>query len=79
MRYPGYGYAVRHPHDQAIANFQGHEVRQTLIRAYFSPEKTTGQRYIYSGSHSGQIHVWYVLFFQCWLKDAPRQPCFSDS
>lgn len=31
---------------------------QTLIRAYFSPAASTGQRYIYSGSADGNIFVW---------------------
>jgi WD repeat-containing protein 23 len=30
--------------------YRGHAVLQTLIRAYFSPARTTGQRYIYSGA-----------------------------
>ena len=31
---------------------------QTLIRAYFSPLATTGQRYIYSGSADGSVYIW---------------------
>ena len=38
--------------------YRGHTVLQTLIRAYFSPAASTGQRYIYSGSADGQIFVW---------------------
>lgn len=41
--------------------YRGHEVAQTLIRAYFSPAATTGQRYIYSGSADGAVCVWGVL------------------
>lgn len=41
--------------------YRGHEVLQTLIRAYFSPAPTTGQRYIYSGSADGAVYVWGVL------------------
>ena len=32
MEFPGRGYDIRHPHDQSIATFRGHEVRATLIR-----------------------------------------------
>jgi WD repeat-containing protein 23 len=52
-RYPGYGYAIQHPHDQSVMTYRGHEVRQTLIRAKFSPAYTTGGRYIYSGAPAG--------------------------
>jgi len=38
--------------------YTGHMVMQTLIRCHFSPEATTGQRYIYSGSYDGRIHIW---------------------
>lgn len=34
---------------------------QTLIRAYFSPAATTGQRYIYSGSADGAVYIWGAL------------------
>ncbi|KAK9822310.1 hypothetical protein WJX74_006159 [Apatococcus lobatus] len=60
MDYPGRNRNVRHPHDGSVATFQGHSVLQTLIRAYFSPAHTTGQRYIYSGCHSGAVHIWDV-------------------
>eukprot|EP00798_Chlamydomonas_sp_ICE-L_P015435 gene15435-21521_t len=61
MRYPGTGYEVKHPHCRAITTFRGHDVRQTLIRAYFSPAHTTGQRYIYSGSADGGVNVWDIV------------------
>lgn len=31
---------------------------RTLIRCHFSPVESTGQRYIYSGSADGLIHIW---------------------
>lgn len=41
--------------------YRGHAVLQTLIRAYFSPGHTTGQRYIYAGNAEGDILVWDVV------------------
>ncbi|KAG1664335.1 hypothetical protein FOA52_011649 [Chlamydomonas sp. UWO 241] len=61
MQYPGAGRDVRHPHDASIATFRGHEVRQTLIRAYFSPLHTTGQRYVYSGGMDGSVRMWDIV------------------
>jgi len=51
----------RNIRDDSVMTYVGHSVHQTLIRAYFSPMFSTGQRYIYSGSHSGHIFVWDVL------------------
>ena len=47
--------------DLSLMTFTGHRVLETLIRAYWSPIETTGQRYIYSGSQNGVIHIWDVL------------------
>jgi len=33
-------------------------VLKTLIRCYFSPLETTGQRYIYTGSKDGKLRVY---------------------
>lgn len=41
--------------------YRGHSVLQTLIRAYFSPVASTGQRFIYSGSADGDVVVWDVV------------------
>jgi WD repeat-containing protein 23 len=43
-----------------MMSYRGHSVMQTLIRAYFSPADTTGQRFIYAGSADGVVHVWGV-------------------
>ncbi|GAA95384.1 hypothetical protein E5Q_02038 [Mixia osmundae IAM 14324] len=48
----------RHPQTCEVTSFTGHSVTKTLIRAHFSPIATTGQRYIYSGSADGRIHIW---------------------
>lgn len=41
--------------------YRGHAVLQTLVRAYFSPAHSTGQRYIYAGNAEGDIIVWDVV------------------
>ncbi|ETV95625.1 hypothetical protein H310_11053 [Aphanomyces invadans] len=50
-----------HPQDQSVLTYRGHAVKQTLIRVYFSPVHSTGQRYIYSGSAEGEVVVYDVL------------------
>ncbi|PWN89953.1 WD40 repeat-like protein [Acaromyces ingoldii] len=47
-----------HPEDRSVMTYRGHAVLRTLIRCHFSPIATTGQRYIYSGSADGRIHIW---------------------
>jgi len=59
--YPARGYLLEHPRDASLMTFRGHSVLQTLIRAYFSPQFTTGQRYIYTGCRNGTIRVFDIL------------------
>ncbi|KAI5480392.1 WD repeat protein [Pseudohyphozyma bogoriensis] len=47
-----------HPNDGSVMTYRGHQVLRTLIRCHFSPASTTDQRYIYSGSADGKIHIW---------------------
>mmetsp|Transcript_13593 Transcript_13593/g.20587 ORF Transcript_13593/g.20587 Transcript_13593/m.20587 type:complete len:620 (+) Transcript_13593:110-1969(+) len=47
--------------DQSILTFRGHLVQRTLIRAYFSPMATTGQRFIYTGDASGGVLIYDIL------------------
>ncbi|SPO20380.1 uncharacterized protein UTRI_00777_B [Ustilago trichophora] len=47
-----------HPQDCSVMTYRGHAVLKTLIRCHFSPVETTGQKYIYSGSADGKIHIW---------------------
>lgn len=45
--------------DGAVQTFRGgHETLQTLIRAYFSPMRSTGERYVYCGSSDGRCAVY---------------------
>lgn len=53
--------AARHPHDVSLLRCCGHRVLETLVRCAFSPEPTTAQRYVYTGSQDGVIHVYDVL------------------
>lgn len=41
--------------DTSVMTYRGHGVLHTLIRCRFSPEFTTGQRFIYSGCSTGKI------------------------
>jgi WD repeat-containing protein 23 len=41
--------------------YRGHSVLHTLVRAHFSPEHTTGQRFIYTGCARGQCLGAYIL------------------
>jgi len=61
MSYPRARRNLVHSNDISVMTYRGHEVLQTLIRAYFSPAPTTGQRYIYSGSADGAVYVWDVV------------------
>lgn len=63
MEYPATGVAITHPNDCSIATYRGHRVLQTLIRCYFSPAHSTGQRYIYTGSQDGS--VWFYDLVTC--------------
>lgn len=47
--------AVSMADDASIMTYRGHRVCKTLIRAKFSPQETTGQRYIYTGCGSGRL------------------------
>ncbi|GAA5985581.1 hypothetical protein JCM5350_007142 [Sporobolomyces pararoseus] len=48
----------KHPNDSSVITFRGHSVVSTLIRCHWSPVSTTGQRYLYTGSADGKIHIY---------------------
>ncbi|KAF8756267.1 WD40 repeat-like protein [Rhizoctonia solani] len=62
-RYGNYRKPRRHAHPQdcSVMTYRGHSVFRTLIRCHFSPEETTGQAYIYSGSTDGKVYVHLVF------------------
>lgn len=47
--------------DPSIRTYRGHSVTYTLIRCYFSPAFTTGQKYIITGSSNGSVQIYDVL------------------
>ncbi|ORX93571.1 WD40 repeat-like protein [Basidiobolus meristosporus CBS 931.73] len=48
---------VKHPQDCSVMTYTGHRVLKTLIRCHFSPIHSTGQRYLYTGSQDGLVHI----------------------
>ncbi|KAK7877237.1 hypothetical protein WMY93_032056 [Mugilogobius chulae] len=46
--------------DTSVMTYRGHGVLHTLIRCRFSPEFSTGQRFIYSGCSTGKIVIYDV-------------------
>ncbi|KAL8208284.1 hypothetical protein R6Q57_007696 [Mikania cordata] len=61
MEYPSNLRNRRHPNDQSVTTYRGHRVLRTLIRCYFSPSYSTGQRYIYTGSADGNIYIYDLV------------------
>ena len=53
--YPGRQDRHTHPSDRSCLTFRGHYVLRTLIRCYFSPLRTTNQRYAVTGCASGFV------------------------
>ena len=56
--YPYRGNDVAHPHDASVQVYRGHSVLQSLVRARWSPEESTGGRYVYAGSADGAAVIW---------------------
>ncbi|XP_041016998.1 LEC14B protein-like isoform X2 [Juglans microcarpa x Juglans regia] len=61
MDYPPQAKEVKHPCDQSVATYRGHSVLGTLIRCYFSPAYSTGQKYIYTGSHNSCVYIYDLV------------------
>ncbi|XP_069044177.1 DDB1- and CUL4-associated factor 11 isoform X2 [Lepisosteus oculatus] len=47
--------------DTSVMTYRGHGVLHTLIRCRFSPEFSTGQRFIYTGCSTGRVVIYDVL------------------
>ncbi|KAI3787223.1 hypothetical protein L1987_41554 [Smallanthus sonchifolius] len=61
MEYPSHLRNRRHPNDISLATYRGHRVLRTLIRCYFSPSYSTGQKYIYTGSADAHIYIYDMV------------------
>jgi len=61
MEYPTRARTLKHPHDQSLATYRGHSVLRTLIRCYFSPVYSTGQKYIYTGSSDSSVYIYDLV------------------
>nr|KYP71520.1 LEC14B protein [Cajanus cajan] len=61
MDYPPQAKDLTHPCDQSVATYRGHSVLRTLIRCYFSPAFSTGQKYIYTGSHNACVYIYDLV------------------
>nr|Q40153.1 RecName: Full=LEC14B protein [Lithospermum erythrorhizon]BAA11768.1 LEC14B protein [Lithospermum erythrorhizon] len=61
MEYPQEARDLKHPSDLSGATYKGHSVLCTLIRCYFSPDYSTGQKYIYTGSHDANVYIYDLV------------------
>ncbi|KAK4283567.1 hypothetical protein QN277_000504 [Acacia crassicarpa] len=61
MDYPQDARNLKHPKDQSLATYKNHSVLRTLIRCYFSPSYSTGQKYIYTGSSDGSVYIYDLV------------------
>ncbi|CAN1149864.1 LEC14B homolog [Linum perenne] len=61
MEYPERDKTMKHPRDMSLATYVGHSVLRTLIRCYFSPEYSTGKKYIYTGSSDNCVHIYDLV------------------
>ncbi|XAR57148.1 hypothetical protein NMG60_11025186 [Bertholletia excelsa] len=61
MEYPEKARHKKHPDDQSLATYKGHSVLRTLIRCYFSPAYSTGQKYIYTGSNDCCVYIYDLV------------------
>ncbi|XP_077232413.1 LEC14B homolog [Tasmannia lanceolata] len=61
MNVPYHAKDWKHPCDQSLATYRGHSVLRTLIRCYFSPAYSTGQKYIYTGSHDTNVYIYDIV------------------
>jgi len=64
--------------DVSVMTYRGHGVLCTLIRCYFSPSFTTGQRYVYSGCSTGRVVIWDVLTGEIVSSLSNHRQCCRD-
>ncbi|XP_027164166.1 LEC14B homolog [Coffea eugenioides] len=61
MDYPERAKNLRNPNDLSLTTYKGHTVLRTLIRCYFSPAHSTGQKYIYTGSTDSVVYIYDLV------------------
>ncbi|XP_066519017.1 DDB1- and CUL4-associated factor 11 [Hoplias malabaricus] len=64
--------------DTSVMTYRGHGVLHTLIRCRFSPEFSTGQRFIYTGCSTGKIIIYDVLSGRVVSRLAGHDACVRD-
>uniref|UniRef100_A0A665X545 DDB1- and CUL4-associated factor 11 n=1 Tax=Echeneis naucrates TaxID=173247 RepID=A0A665X545_ECHNA len=64
--------------DTSVMTYRGHGVLHTLIRCRFSPEFSTGQRFIYSGCSTGKIIIYDVLTGSVVSRLSGHDACVRD-
>ncbi|KAI5092150.1 DDB1- and CUL4-associated factor 11 [Silurus meridionalis] len=64
--------------DTSVMTYRGHGVLHTLIRCRFSPEFSTGQKFIYSGCSTGKIIIYDVLTGQVVSRLTGHEACVRD-
>lgn len=64
--------------DVSVMTYRGHGVLHTLIRCYFSPSFTTGQRYVYSGCSTGRVVIWDALTGEIVSRLFNHRQCVRD-
>uniref|UniRef100_A0A8D3DYL8 DDB1- and CUL4-associated factor 11 n=1 Tax=Scophthalmus maximus TaxID=52904 RepID=A0A8D3DYL8_SCOMX len=64
--------------DTSVMTYRGHGVLHTLIRCRFSPEFSTGQRFIYSGCSTGSIVIYDVLTGSVVSRLSGHDACVRD-
>lgn len=64
--------------DTSVMTYKGHSVLHTLIRCHFSPEFSTGQRYVYTGCAMGNVVIYDTLTGQIVRKLEGHRSCVRD-
>ncbi|MCJ8745750.1 hypothetical protein PDJAM_G00133900 [Pangasius djambal] len=64
--------------DTSVMTYRGHGVLHTLIRCRFSPEFSTGQKFIYSGCSTGKIIIYDVLTGRVVSRLTGHEACVRD-
>ncbi|XP_011264548.1 DDB1- and CUL4-associated factor 11 isoform X2 [Camponotus floridanus] len=64
--------------DTSVMTYYGHCVRKTLIRCRFSPNITTGQKYISTGDSRGRLIIYDLLTGKIVLNIRGHRGCVRD-